>query len=81
VDRDALLAEYRTLDDPLDRWDMAKRLQAQAEQIVTLSTDMAARALAELHVDGWSYARIAEVVGVSRARVQQIVERGREVAL
>jgi DNA-directed RNA polymerase specialized sigma24 family protein len=67
------------LDDPLERYARAGAEQAAAEQLVSYLTDLRARCLAELHVDGWSYARIAGSTGLSRARVQQLVERGRDV--
>lgn len=76
-----LLPDYYALDDPLDRWRHAKQAQADAEMLVGLTTDMAARALAELHVDGWSLAQIADATGVTRSRVQQLVARGADVAL
>lgn len=45
------------------------------------AADEAARerawALAEMHRSGMSYGKIAEVTGLSRARVQQLVERDR----
>ena len=54
-------------------------MDAAAEEAVTRLSDLRARCLAELHYDGWSYAKIAEAVGISRARVQQLVERGSDV--
>ena len=66
--------------DPVARYGRAGQEQAAAEAVVTRLSDLRARCLAELHTDGWSYARIAQETGLSRARVQQLVERGRDVA-
>jgi len=38
--------------------------------------DLRAGTVAGMHAEGLSYARIAGTVGMSRARVQQLVERG-----
>lgn len=38
-----------------------------------------ARCLADLHEQGLSYERIAAATGLTKARVQQIVSRGRNV--
>lgn len=72
---------WHEIDDPMDRYRRAGRAQADAEAVVTRLSDLRARCLAELHVDGWSYARIAEATGISRARVQQLVERGRDIVV
>lgn len=53
--------------------------QACAETAVAKWSDRRAYALAQLHAHGWSLARIAGVVCLSRARVQQLVARGTEV--
>lgn len=66
----AALAAYRE----------AERQLAAADAEVTRSADRRAAAVAALSGDGWSYARIAAQLRVSRARVQQLVERGRQVA-
>lgn len=81
MDRDTMLARYRALDDPLDRYDAACAMRDDAEVLVGLAADMAARALAELHVDGMSYGRIAEAIGVSRQRAAQLVQRGADVVV
>jgi DNA-directed RNA polymerase specialized sigma24 family protein len=70
---------WRAIDDPLDRYERAGREQRSAEALVTRLTDLRARCLAELHIDGWSYARIGQATGLSRSRVQQLVERGGNV--
>lgn len=79
--RDALVAHYRSWDDPLDRAHAAAQWATTADGLVSFLADLRARALAELHVEGWSYGRIAEATGLSRARVQQLVERGRAVTI
>lgn len=79
-DREALRDAYRSCDDPLDRYQAAARWSTTAQGLVSWLSDLRARALAELHVEGWSYAKIAAETGLTRARVQQLVERGREVA-
>lgn len=56
---------------------MAELANAKAD--VTTWSDRRAYTLAKLHAHGWSLARIAEAVCLSRARVQQLVERGRGV--
>ncbi len=70
---------WAPLDDPLDRYRRATCEHVAAAASVGRMTDLRARALAELHVDGWSFARIAGAVGLTRSRVQQLVERGRGV--
>lgn len=70
---------WREIDCPLDRYERACREQTAAEAAVTKMSDLRARCLAELHHDGWSHAKIAEAVGISRSRAQQLVERGGDV--
>lgn len=53
----------------------------ERESMRRIEADQAAEdrasALAEMHELGASYGKLAELVGLSRARVQQLVERGR----
>jgi DNA-directed RNA polymerase specialized sigma24 family protein len=70
---------WMQIDDPLDRYHRAGLEQQAAEALVTRMTNLRARCLAELNVDGWSYGKIARETGLSRARVQQLVERGIDV--
>ncbi|MGV7251943.1 helix-turn-helix domain-containing protein [Mycobacterium kansasii] len=70
---------WASIDDPLARYEHAGREQQSAEAVVTRMSDLRARCLAELHADGWSYATIAAATGLSRARVQQLVQRGADV--
>ena len=57
----------------------ACKAQDKAEASASRAADLRARALADLHAEGWTYWAIAAGTGLSRARVQQLVERGREV--
>jgi DNA-directed RNA polymerase specialized sigma24 family protein len=63
----------------IDTYREATAAQARAEAEVKATTDRRAYAVAQLHADGWSLGRIAGVLGVTRARVQQLVKRGRTV--
>jgi DNA-directed RNA polymerase specialized sigma24 family protein len=69
------------IDDPLARYVAATRAQGALVAQVEEMTDLRARAVADLHVDGWSMARIAGALGVSRGRAHQLVERGRDVTV
>jgi DNA-directed RNA polymerase specialized sigma24 family protein len=79
--RAAIIARYYAHDDPVVRHDYARRLLDDHEALVALAADMRARAVAELHVDGWSYAKIADALDISRSAAQQLNERGRDVAI
>ncbi|KMV23324.1 hypothetical protein [Mycobacterium heckeshornense] len=68
--------ENELIGDYLD----AMAEQACAETQVAKWADRRAYALARLHdTYGWPLQRIADAVCLSRARVQQLVERGRSV--
>lgn len=69
------------VDALLDKYRAAMAEQARVEAELAECSDRRARALTKLHAHGWSFARIAKAVCLSRARVQQLVERGRDVAL
>lgn len=69
--------ENELIGDYLDA--MAEQACADAE--VAKWSDRRAYALAKLHAHGWSLQRIADVICLSRARVQQLVERGRQVEI
>lgn len=47
------------------------RLRIEADQAATERS----KTLSEMHSGGMSYAKIAEATGLSRSRVQQLVER------
>jgi DNA-directed RNA polymerase specialized sigma24 family protein len=67
------------MDDPLQRYEHAGRLQAEHEAALSRIVDLKARALAELRVDGWTFAKIGEATKLSKQRVHQLVERGMDV--
>ena len=77
ADLEAALGAALSTGSPMDRYLTAGLDLAVAEAEVARCADERARALADLHGEGWSYARIAEATGLSRARAQQLVERGR----
>jgi hypothetical protein len=56
-------------EGPAGTWTAAARL-----------ADAKAAVVAQMHADGMSYAQIAAVTGMKRARVQQLAERGRALA-
>lgn len=65
--------------NPLDEYtDATARVEA-AQAEVKKYGDVRARTLAKLNADGWSYGKIAKAVGLSRGKVQKLVERGREL--
>lgn len=61
----------------LARYHNAERQVEDSQALVTVAADARAKALSDLHDLGWSYQRIATEIGLTRARVQQLVERGR----
>lgn len=63
------------------RWRRACAAYERAAAAVTAAADERAAAAAEMHDAGLSYADIAALVGLTRARVQQLVERARVAAL
>jgi hypothetical protein len=62
--------------DPLVRYDVLTRAQEMYDAVVMRVAAERARAVADMHATGLSYGRIAEVIGFTRARAQQLVERG-----
>jgi DNA-directed RNA polymerase specialized sigma24 family protein len=77
---DSIRDGFRRCADPVAAYRMVDSLAPAAESVVTLVADLRARAAADLRVEGWSLSQIAEELGVSRARAQQLVARGRDVA-
>jgi hypothetical protein len=61
--------------DPLTRYDALTRAQTVYEAVAMRVAAERARAVADMHDTGLSYGRIAEVIGFTRARAQQLVER------
>lgn len=76
-------AHLATLDDnvwggdPLPAYLEATRAQALHQAVAAAIADRRAVLLARMHDGGASYRQIADVTGLTRARVQQLVERGR----
>jgi len=61
--------------DPLIRYDALTRAQSVYEAVAVRVASERARAVADMLTSGLSYGRIAEVIGFTRARAQQLVER------
>lgn len=66
-DEASALARYYSAESQIE--------DSQAQ--VTAAAIAKAKALNDLHELGWSYQRIGTEIGLTRARVQQLVERGR----
>lgn len=64
-------------DDPLVLFARASALQAMYRAAANRAADYRARAIAQLHAGGLSYAQIADRTALTRPRVQKLVERGR----
>ena len=64
---------------PLERYHRATAAQTHHEAVAAALTDERSRACAAMWDggSGLSYARIADLIGTSRSRAQQLVERGR----
>lgn len=73
----ALVAAVDLVLDPLERYHRASADQELHSAVVTRLSEIRASAVAELHRSGSSYAQIASTTGLTRARVQQLVEAGR----
>lgn len=63
--------------DPTLLYLRATRLEALFREVLRRVAAERAKAVARLHTDMRSLARVAEHLGVSRPRAQQLVERGR----
>lgn len=61
--------------DPLKRYEALTKAQNLYEALAKRIAAERARAVAEMHTSGMSYGRIADVIGFTRARAQQLVER------
>jgi DNA-directed RNA polymerase specialized sigma24 family protein len=66
--------------DPAPRYAALASTQAFHQGVVARLADAKAAVVAQMHADGMSYAQIAAVTGMKRARVQQLAERGRALA-
>ena len=72
---DNILAALLQPSDPLTRYHALSRAQSVYEALARRIAAERARAVAEMHDAGVSYGRIAEEIGFTRARAQQLVER------
>lgn len=72
---DSAVAALINEPDPLRRYQALTRAQGVHEAVTKRIAAERARAVAEMHGSGLSYARIAEVIGFTRSRAQQLVER------
>lgn len=64
----------------LQAYNKATIREARLRKVAETAGADRAIALANLHRAGWSYGEIAKETGISRSRVQQLVERGRAAA-
>lgn len=78
-DLECALLPIEGIVDPLSRYQQAARAEAFLLRAADWLTDLRAASTLRLHESGASYAIIAEKIGLSRARAQQLVNRGREV--
>jgi hypothetical protein len=70
-----ILAALLQQPDPLTRYQALSRAQSFYETLARRIAAERARAVAEMHDAGVSYGRIADEIGFTRARAQQLVER------
>jgi DNA-directed RNA polymerase specialized sigma24 family protein len=68
-------------DDPSAMFARASAMEALYRAAANRAADYRARACARMSMDGLSYAQIAKLTGLTRSRVQQLVERGRDVPI
>lgn len=64
------------MTDSLTKYRRASSKETRLRMEADLASADRVVALAELHQSGMSYGKIAEATGLSRSRVQQLVERG-----
>lgn len=82
VDADTVwtaLLDERVVDDDMRWW---AHLSSRAELVAKVAqriADERARIAVSWHISGDSFATIGERVGLTRARAQQLVERGRRL--
>jgi hypothetical protein len=73
------LQPIEAISDPLLRYHHAAEAETLLLHAADWLTDLRAFSAHRLHEGGASYAAIAAKIGLSRARAQQLVNRGREV--
>jgi hypothetical protein len=71
------LIDVEDLADPTLLYVRVTKLLAHYQHVVSELASLRAEAVGRLHTDGMSYARISEHLGLSRARVQQLVEQSK----
>lgn len=69
------------MTDSLTKYRQASGKEARLRMEADLASADRVVALAEMHQAGMSYGKIAEATGLSRSRVQQLVERGTKSGL
>jgi hypothetical protein len=73
----AAVTGLAAIRDPLERYHRASADLGLHQAVIGQLATIRAAAVAELHRAGASYAAIAGTTGLTRARVQQLVEAGR----
>lgn len=71
---DGLVEDLRNIPDPLEQALAAGRLMESFKSAVSQSKDIRIGAVQTLSGIGWGYQRIAESLGVSKPRVQQLLK-------
>lgn len=66
--------------DPLPRYTALTAQQAHYQAVSDTLSKARAAVVAQMNNDGMSYAQIERLTGLTRGRVQQLVEKGRELA-
>ncbi|RCW46291.1 hypothetical protein DFQ14_102594 [Halopolyspora algeriensis] len=75
---EALHTELAGIDDPVVRIESARRVRANAKKFETLYAEITRQAVRDMRERNMSYARIAEELGVSRARAYQLASKPAE---
>jgi hypothetical protein len=65
--------------DPLDRYCVARDEEVLLRAAASRLVEVRAIALLELHEAGESYRAIADRIGLTRARAQQLVQQGKQL--
>jgi hypothetical protein len=69
-----MVDDVRSISDPAERAKRAQELQREAIEARKALAAIRTEAVRELRADGWSHARIGELLGVHRNRAQGIAE-------
>lgn len=67
--------KIRRHQDLVVRAKQSVMLMEELQNAIAELSEIRAAALRDLHNTGWSYAQLGEAVGLTRARVHQIVDR------